>query len=92
MLKSVSSGKLYVANAGDSRAVLCRLSRAYPMSYDFTPVTERQRLQTIGRLQPHLLGGYLVNSVSDPLFFSRIGIWIRPKNQKRIRIQILAES
>ena len=69
MLKSVSSGKLYVANAGDSRAVLCRLSRAYPMSYDFTPVTERQRLQTIGRLQPHLLGGYLVNSVSDPLFF-----------------------
>ena len=49
-------GKLYVANAGDSRAVLCRHSRAYPMSFDFTPVTERQRLQTIGRLQPHLLG------------------------------------
>jgi len=49
-------GKLYVANAGDSRAVLCRQSRAYPMSFDFTPVTERQRLQTIGRLQPHLLG------------------------------------
>lgn len=49
-------GKLYVANAGDSRSVLCRMSRAYPMSYDFTPVTERQRLQTIGRLLPHLLG------------------------------------
>lgn len=49
-------GKLYVANAGDSRSVLCRQSRAYPMSFDFTPVTERQRLQTIGRLQPHLLG------------------------------------
>lgn len=49
-------GKLYVANAGDSRAVLCRHSKAYPMSFDFTPVTERQRLQTIGRLQPHLLG------------------------------------
>jgi hypothetical protein len=32
------------------------MSRAYPMSYDFTPVTERQRLQTIGRLLPHLLG------------------------------------
>ena len=26
------------------------------MSYDFTPVSERQRLQTVGRLQPHLLG------------------------------------
>jgi len=49
-------GKLYVANAGDSRGVLCRRARAYPMSYDFTPVSERQRLQTLGRLQPHLLG------------------------------------
>ena len=43
-------GKLYVANAGDSRAVLTRSSRAYPMSYDFTPVTERARLQTLGKL------------------------------------------
>ena len=49
-------GKLYVANAGDSRAVLTRSSRAYPMSYDFTPVTERARLQTLGRLAPQLLG------------------------------------
>jgi len=49
-------GKLYVANAGDSRAVLTRSSRAYPMSYDFTPVSERQRLQTLGRQAPHLLG------------------------------------
>jgi len=49
-------GKLYVANAGDSRGVLCRRGRAYPMSYDFTPVSERQRLQLLGRLQPHLLG------------------------------------
>jgi len=49
-------GKLYVANAGDSRAVLTRSSRAYPMSYDFTPVTERTRLQTLGRLAPQLLG------------------------------------
>jgi protein phosphatase 1H len=49
-------GKLYVANAGDSRGVLCRRARAYPMSSDFTPVSERQRLQQLGRLQPHLLG------------------------------------
>merc|ERR1719147_90321 len=26
------------------------------MSYDFTPVSERQRLQTLGRQAPHLLG------------------------------------
>ena len=37
-------GKLYVANAGDSRGCLCRAGGvAYPMSFDFTPVTERQR-------------------------------------------------
>merc|ERR1719342_1323992 len=49
-------GKLYVANAGDSRGVLCRASKAYPMSYDFTPVTERTRLMQLGKLAPHLLG------------------------------------
>lgn len=49
-------GKLYVANAGDSRGVLCRDQAAYPMSFDFTPVTERQRLQQLGYLKPHLMG------------------------------------
>ena len=50
-------GKLYVANAGDSRGCLCRAGGvAYPMSFDFTPVTERQRLQQLGYQKPHLLG------------------------------------
>lgn len=50
-------GKLYVANAGDSRACLCREGGvAYPMSFDFTPVTERQRLQQLGYQKPQLLG------------------------------------
>ena len=50
-------GKLYVANAGDSRGCLCRVGGiAYPMSYDFTPITERQRLQQLGYQKPHLLG------------------------------------
>lgn len=49
-------GKLYVANAGDSRGVLCRNKTAYPMSYDFTPVSERQRLQQLGYQKPQLLG------------------------------------
>ena len=50
-------GKLYVANAGDSRACLCRSGgAAYPMSYDFTPVTERARLQQLGYQKPHLMG------------------------------------
>jgi len=48
-------GKLYVANAGDSRGVLCRAGKAYPMSHDFTPVTERSRLLQLGKQLPHLL-------------------------------------
>eukprot|EP00095_Tigriopus_kingsejongensis_P012725 maker-scaffold43_size480169-snap-gene-2.24 protein:Tk12725 transcript:maker-scaffold43_size480169-snap-gene-2.24-mRNA-1 annotation:"hypothetical protein DAPPUDRAFT_323991" len=49
-------GQLYVANAGDSRGVLCRRNQPYPMSFDFTPVSERQRLQQLGYLKPQLLG------------------------------------
>lgn len=71
-------GKLYVANAGDSRlfqprffldktwkkywifniafrAILCRKGIGIPMSNDFTPVSERQRLQQLGYQKPHLL-------------------------------------
>ena len=34
----------------------CLFQAAYPMSFDFTPTTERQRLQPLGYLKPHLLG------------------------------------
>ncbi|GBN55230.1 Protein phosphatase 1H [Araneus ventricosus] len=50
-------GKLYVANAGDSRAVICRGTKTYPMSNDFTPETERNRIRKLGHLRPELLGG-----------------------------------
>ncbi|XP_035227858.1 protein phosphatase 1H-like [Stegodyphus dumicola] len=50
-------GKLYVANAGDSRAVICRGSKTIPMSSDFTPETERNRIRKLGQLRPELLGG-----------------------------------
>ncbi|XP_076860907.1 protein phosphatase 1H-like [Brachyhypopomus gauderio] len=50
-------GKLYVANAGDSRAIIIRNSEIIPMSTEFTPESERQRLQFMGFMQPHLLGG-----------------------------------
>ncbi|GFU18657.1 protein phosphatase 1H [Trichonephila clavipes] len=50
-------GKLYVANAGDSRAVLCRGIKTFPMSNDFTPETERNRIRKLGHLRPELLGG-----------------------------------
>ncbi|TRY98841.1 hypothetical protein DNTS_027856 [Danionella cerebrum] len=49
-------GKLYVANAGDSRAVIVRSGEVLPMSNSFTPDSERQRLQLLAHLQPSLLG------------------------------------
>uniref|UniRef100_A0A674P8J2 Protein phosphatase 1H-like n=1 Tax=Takifugu rubripes TaxID=31033 RepID=A0A674P8J2_TAKRU len=49
-------GKLYVANAGDSRAIIIRNNEIVPMSTEFTPESERQRLQFLGFMQPHLLG------------------------------------
>ncbi|XP_069760299.1 protein phosphatase 1H isoform X2 [Narcine bancroftii] len=49
-------GKLYVANAGDSRAIIIQNREIIPMSSEFTPESERQRLQYLAFLQPHLLG------------------------------------
>lgn len=55
-------GRLYLANAGDSRALLCRRGRAMVASHDFTPETERQRLRQLvsgparnPQLYPHQL-------------------------------------
>ncbi|XP_078500601.1 protein phosphatase 1H-like isoform X2 [Lissotriton helveticus] len=49
-------GKLYVANAGDSRAIIIRNGKILPMSREFTPETERQRIQFVGFMKPELLG------------------------------------
>ncbi|XP_055994948.1 protein phosphatase 1J isoform X2 [Sorex fumeus] len=49
-------GKVYVANAGDSRAIIVRNGEIIPMSREFTPETERQRVQLLGFLKPELLG------------------------------------
>uniref|UniRef100_A0A8C4SF44 Protein phosphatase, Mg2+/Mn2+ dependent 1H n=1 Tax=Erpetoichthys calabaricus TaxID=27687 RepID=A0A8C4SF44_ERPCA len=49
-------GKLYVGNAGDSRAIIIRNGEVIPMSSEFTPERERQRLQFLAFMQPHLLG------------------------------------
>eukprot|EP00123_Amoebidium_parasiticum_P001444 comp12531_c0_seq1/m.7518 comp12531_c0_seq1/g.7518 ORF comp12531_c0_seq1/g.7518 comp12531_c0_seq1/m.7518 type:complete len:315 (-) comp12531_c0_seq1:915-1859(-) len=38
----LKNGKLYVANAGDSRAVLSRKKTAYPMSQDHKPTNEQE--------------------------------------------------
>ncbi|KAF7664209.1 hypothetical protein LDENG_00184570 [Lucifuga dentata] len=49
-------GKLYVGNAGDSRAIIIRAGEVIPMSAEFTPESERQRLQFLAYMEPHLLG------------------------------------
>ncbi|XP_076863187.1 protein phosphatase 1H isoform X2 [Brachyhypopomus gauderio] len=49
-------GTLYVANAGDSRAIILHGGEIIPMSSAFTPESERQRLQCLAFMQPHLLG------------------------------------
>lgn len=49
-------GKLYVCNAGDSRAVVCRNNRVIPMSFDFTPISEKERILRLGLERPELLG------------------------------------
>ncbi|XP_076363592.1 protein phosphatase 1H [Tachypleus tridentatus] len=49
-------GKLYIANAGDSRAIICRGNSVIPMSVDFTPESERERIKYLAMLQPELLG------------------------------------
>ncbi|CAN8018840.1 hypothetical protein HPB47_022400 [Ixodes persulcatus] len=49
-------GKLYLANAGDSRAIICRGDKVIPMSADFTPESERSRIKHLGMQCPELLG------------------------------------
>ncbi|XP_076053951.1 protein phosphatase 1H [Oratosquilla oratoria] len=50
-------GKLFVANAGDSRAVISYKGQSHPMSFDFTPETESHRIRKLGAMHPELLGG-----------------------------------
>ncbi|KAL3853810.1 hypothetical protein ACJMK2_017319 [Sinanodonta woodiana] len=48
-------GKLYVANAGDCRAVLFTEGKVEQMSKEFTPESEKDRLKYLGYLKPNLL-------------------------------------
>lgn len=50
--------RIFVANAGDSRSVLFRASKDFspePLSFDFTPESDRRRLQEVAFHKPDLL-------------------------------------
>ncbi|VDP05990.1 unnamed protein product [Soboliphyme baturini] len=49
------AGKLYVATAGDCRALLCSEKCTRQLSTVFTPLYERKRLQSIAYRHPNLL-------------------------------------
>lgn len=49
-------GKLYVCNAGDSRAIVYKDNQVVPMSFDFTPTSERERILRLGLQHPEFLG------------------------------------
>lgn len=49
-------GRLYVCNAGDSRAIVYKSRRVVPMSNDFTPISERERILRLGLQKQELLG------------------------------------
>lgn len=49
-------GKLYVCNAGDSRAIIYKNGKVVPMSFDFTPTSERERILRLGLQRPELMG------------------------------------
>ncbi|VDK83365.1 unnamed protein product [Onchocerca ochengi] len=51
-------GKLYVANAGDCRALLVTTNDTQQLSHDFTPETERKRLQFLAYRNPDLISNY----------------------------------
>jgi len=48
----ITSRKLFCANAGDSRAVLCRDGKAIRLSFDHKPMEEEDRVNA--------LGGYII--------------------------------
>lgn len=60
MVALIILGRLYVANAGDSRAIICTDQYYHPMSVDFTPENERDRIRRLAEEQPALLGRELI--------------------------------
>jgi protein phosphatase 1L len=66
----VNGRKLWVANVGDSRAVLLKGGQAIPMSTDHDPNVERSVIEN--------RGGFVSNMPGVPQFFNSINILLPP--------------
>lgn len=62
-------GRVYVANAGDSRAVICKGETTMPMSVDFNPENERERIRKLAAEQPALLGMIILDNNLFSIFY-----------------------
>lgn len=71
VLTIVDSTHIYVANVGDSRAVLCRGGKALPVSNDHKPYLDREK-QYIESKGGFVAGKYMINPMtSEALAVSR---------------------
>ena len=83
--------RVFVANAGDSRAVVYRSMEEYtvstlltnfqaePVSHDFTPESERRRIQEVAAMRP----GLLDHPVTGEQVFARVQL-ARPVRDKDV--------
>lgn len=65
---------IFIANAGDSRAIHCQQYMHASMSFDFTPESEVLRIRRLAALKPELLGGeYTANQYQREPKFMDLG-------------------
>lgn len=83
----LKGNRLYIANAGDSRAVLCRKGTSLPLSFDHKPShpTEKERIESAGGFISNFGG---MSRVNGNLNLSRAIGDLKYKGNKDVRINI----
>jgi len=79
-IAAIADGKLYVANAGDSRVYLLRGQKAFPLTVDHTWENEVVQSGKLSRLEAskHPRKGQIVRSVGyEPELSVDLGLWLR---------------
>jgi protein phosphatase len=79
-IAAIADGKLYIANAGDSRVYLLRGQKAFPLTVDHTWENEVVQSGKLSRLEAskHPRKGQIVRSVGyEPELSVDLGLWLR---------------